>query len=388
MRGVDSVRHELRYGPEAIIGRWRTERDRKAKARLLNDWFNKLEADPPDVLIGANINKADGIRNHILGIAANSALRIGLSPPDDLLERLSYHDFHTTFRREVMEFEPTGVRALHSHVYPYYIEWCRAHRARGRVWVHTYHSPYFQVDPEQPIEPWQAEINRGLTEVARHADIRISVSKWQQKYLESEHGITTRYLPNGVDVRMCDRGAAGNFQSRHSIDHFVLYVGRDDAVKNPEEFLRLAQRMPSVRFVMIGSGLDTAWGQRILDGALPSNVKLLGNQSRLEVQNALAGCAALVLTSRWEGLPTLVLEAMAHGKPIVVSNAEGAVEAVNNGEFGRIYELGDLHDLEANVRAAIDGPARIEGAREQVLREYSWNVIAPQLDSIYRGDAA
>ncbi len=109
-----------------------------------------------------------------------------------------------------------------------------------------------------------------------HADVRLSVSKWQQEYLRSHHGIDADYLPNGVDVSSCDAADGERFKHKYRVSDYVLYVGRNDPVKNPAEFVRLAQQMPDRKFVMIGGGLTTTALATDWDVEAPSNLSVLG----------------------------------------------------------------------------------------------------------------
>lgn len=384
MRGIDTVRHELRYRPPAIWDHWKRARETARKRASLLDYFESIRRNPPDVLLGANIGRRHGVRHHLDGIRAHSSLNAELSPPDSLLDKITYHDLHTTLRAEVMAFSPRGVAVVHSHVYPYFIRWCNEHRDDGPLWVHTYHLPYFPIDDATPLEPWQAEINDTLVTVARNAHVRLSVSRWQASFLRSSAGIDTVHIPNGVDVKLCDEARSERFVSRVGADPFVLFVGRDDLVKNPADFVRLAARLPSLRFIAIGGGL--AAGAASLAGTdPPPNLRFLGGLSRGEVQDAIAACAALVVTSRREGLPTLVLEGLAHRVPVIVPNEPGCLEAVDGGRFGRVYPAGDIEALAECTLSALSSREGLEQAREMVLDVYDWRVVARQLDSVYRG---
>ncbi len=386
MNRVDQVRHELRYRPAAAWASWKEGRRISANRARLQKYFADLRAYPPEVLLGANIGgAANGILHHMAAIRNFSRLKVELSPPDWLLQHLTHHDFHTTFRDEVMSFEPRGIRVLHSNVFPYYIQWCRRQRDAVDLWVHTYHSPYTPLNDQHELEPWEKEFHHVLMNEARHADVRISVSKWQQKELRSEYEIETIHIPNGVNVGNCDLGDASRFRARFGDDPFILYVGRNEMVKNPQDLLRLAMQMPTERFVMLGGGLTAEavrerWG---IDA--PFNVTFGGSVSHIQVQDALAAASLVVTTSIREGLPTLVLEALAHRRAVVVSNEPGSVEVIDNGRFGMIYETGNVDDLEAKVRAALEGPRENAEARNYVLETYDWRVVAPQLDAIYSG---
>ena len=375
-----------RFRSSEAWSRWRYAAAQKRKHRLFQAWLSQLRTHPPEVLIGANFDRLGGVGQHIRGIRRHSSLRIEPAPSDELIASLEQYDFQSELCQDFMDFAPDGTRALHSHVFPWFIEWCRLHQKSGVRWIHTYHNMYFPEFARNELEPWQKEMNHVLLNDARHANVRISVSRWQSAYLEKEHGIETLYLPNGVDVAFCEGGNASRFVRKTGQTRFILYVGRNDPVKNPADFVRLSQRLPQHQFVMMGHGLspeilETEWGV-----AVPENLYHYGSATRAEVQDALAACSALVVTSKREGLPTLVLEAMTHRRAVVVPDDAGCMEAVGQGEFGFIYRQGDLDDLTAKTLAALANPDRGQRARQRVLTEYDWRVIAPKLDGIYRGE--
>jgi glycosyltransferase involved in cell wall biosynthesis len=376
---LERLRHELRYGWPDV----RSTLAGKRKERQLRKWLGQLTDSPPQVLLGANIDENGGVRQHLLGLRKYSTHSVEFAPPDWLRLKLSYHDFHTVFRRQFFEYRPDGVRAIHSHVFPYFIEWCAAKRSSSTKWIHTYHAPYFPEYGRNELEAWQIEINHVLIDVASHADMRVSVSRWQQAYLRDEHGIDTLYVPNGVDVEVCDEARASRFIDRYKLENFVLYVGRNDPVKNPVDFVRLAEKIPGKIFVMIGPGLsaDTMlsdWGINS-----PRNLHFVGGLPRAQVQDAIAASAAVVITSKREGLPTLVLEAMTHRKPVIVPNDPGCVEATDNGRLGFVFAHGALDDMASMTLGALEGMQDFEAGRAFVLSGYDWRVVAPQLDALY-----
>ena len=384
MQRVNQIRHELRHRPAAMLSTWKTARTTSAKRKLLLESFAQQKANPPEVLIGPNIGGNNGITHHISAIRNFSRLRVELSPPDRVMEKLTYHDLHTTFRAEVMNFEPTGTRVIHSHVFPYFIKWCSHHSGDVDLWVHTYHALYYPLD-SKPLAAWELEVNRVLLEEACAADVKISVSKRLQKELRDAHHIDSIHIPNGVNIAHCDLGDAQRFRERYRDSRPILYVGRNEAVKNPAEFVRLAERIPDQQFMMMGSGLTASELRSAWAVEIPRNVVLAGPASHIEVQDAIAACACVVVTSLREGLPTLVMEALAHKKPVVVSNEPGSLEVIDDGKFGRIYDLGNIESLEQAVREALAGPAEIPEARQHILENYDWRVVAPKLDEIYGG---
>jgi glycosyltransferase involved in cell wall biosynthesis len=309
-------------------------------------------------------------------------MRVELAPPEEVLRIVSPYEVTSSFRNRFFSYEPRGVTAIHSHVFPWFIEWCRSRKTKDAKWVHTYHLPYFLEHANGRMEAWQEEFNRSLVEDARHADVRLSVSRWQQDFLDGEHGISTTYLPNGVDVLSCDNADGTRFRDSTGLEDFVLYVGRNDPVKNPVEFVRLAARMPSTRLVMIGHGLSEAVVAEMAGSVAPSNLVIRGEASHAAILDAIAASSAVVVTSKREGLPTLVLEAMALEKNIVVPREAGCLEAVGEEGAGISYEPGALDDLEEKTRRALSLPPNTAG-RVRVLEEFDWRVVAAKLDRVY-----
>jgi glycosyltransferase involved in cell wall biosynthesis len=226
------------------------------------------------------------------------------------------------------------------------------------------------------------DINQSLLEVARHADVRISVSKWQRQELAERYGIETIYIPNGVDVQSCLTASGLRFRNRFQLEKFVLYVGRNDPVKNPEEFVALARQLDDVTCVMIGGDLSKST-MRELCGELPGNLHILGSQPSSVVADAIAAASVVVVTSRREGLPTLVLEAMTQNAQLVVPDEPGCLEAVRGGRFADVYSLGDVNDLTRKVGGLLQRPRQASGARDYVRQHYDWQAVAKQLDAVY-----
>ncbi len=370
------LRHEWRqYRYAAVMRR---------KRQIFETWLNHLRAHPPEVLLGANFAKFGGVRHHLQAIENHSSLNVALAPSERVLREVGAHFVANDFAESFQALELRGLRVVHSHVYPWYIDWSQAQQAKGLRWVHTYHSFYYPDNVTGELEPWQQEINHTLLTVARQADVCLSVSKWQTEELRLQHGITAHYLPNGVDVTLCDTANARSFVRKTGLRNFVLYVGRNDPVKNPIEFVQLARRLRGQQFVMIGGGLDKNCLRNDWDIDPPENLTMLGAIPHRQVLDALAACSVLVVTSKREGLPTLVMEAMALGKEVVVPDVAGCVEVVGGGAAGHIYQLGDIDQLAGQTLGAMQQQTLGSCAREKVLREYDWRVIAPQLDAIYR----
>lgn len=117
----------------------------------------------------------------------------------------------------------------------------------------------------------------------------------------------------------------------------VGMTGRLDEQKNPLDFIKAAAMVskgyPNVQFLFIGDGpLRPACEKLINELSLEEKFFLLGY--REDVSRILPILTIAALSSLWEGLPIVFLEALGAGKPIVANDVDGAKEVVINGETG------------------------------------------------------
>lgn len=140
--------------------------------------------------------------------------------------------------------------------------------------------------------------------------------------------------------------------------------------KAPEDFIAVAKRvcatMPRTRFVLVGDGKLRPLVERLLQQeGLADRVCLAG--WRQDIPVVMRALDAFLLTSHWEGLPRVLLEARASGLPIVATKAGGAEEAVAGGAESCFYEVGDIAGLATGVvRALQDHPT--SGRKSNVLK--------------------
>lgn len=81
--------------------------------------------------------------------------------------------------------------------------------------------------------------------------------------------------------------------------------------------------------------------------------------------------AVFVLSSLFEGLPTVLIEAMAVGTPVVSTNCpSGPLEILNQGEYGALTEVGDVEGLARAIVQTLDHPCKPELLRHRA-NEYS-----------------
>jgi len=173
----------------------------------------------------------------------------------------------------------------------------------------------------------------------------------------------------------------------------ILFVGRLASVKGIPVLLdamaRLRGAYPDARLVLVGDGPERPAieaAARAHPGLTPA-VTFLGYQSQDEVARHLASASMLVLPSFAEGVPVVLMEAMAAGKPVIATQVGGVAELVQDGVSGRLVPAGDDRTLEAAIKGLLSDPkarARMgEAGRRTVRQEFDAMEEAARLGILF-----
>ena len=173
----------------------------------------------------------------------------------------------------------------------------------------------------------------------------------------------------------------------------LLFVGRLAAAKGVpvliEAMPRILASFPDAHLTLIGDGPDrAALEDRVRRLGLSGAVTFAGYQSQDEVAEALARAAVFVLPSFAEGVPVVLMEAMAARRPVVATRIAGIPELVEDGVSGRIVPPGDGAALARAVCDILADPglaARMgEAGRRKVEAEFDIAHEAEKLAALFR----
>ena len=234
---------------------------------------------------------------------------------------------------------------------------------------------------------------------ARWADQLVAVSERQRDLLLRHHiapAAKVVTIPNGVDLSrhpspISRREARERLHLAPDVP-VVGMVARLVPQKGCGHFLRAARRvldeMPDVRFLLVGEGeLEDQIRQRLTDLSMEDRFSLLG--LRADTAEILRALDVFVLSSLWEGLPYVILEAMAAELPVVASRLPGLDEIVQDGETGYLTGLRDEAGIADRILTLLrdDDLRRRLGrqGRALVLRSYRAEDFRARLLALYRG---
>ena len=253
-----------------------------------------------------------------------------------------------------------------------------AHRAGVPRLVHTYHGfPFheFQAAPRRrayvQTERWLGQI----TDLALCVGTGVAVEAVRRQLISPERIRTIGVVADGPLVSGQGPSAAARAQARAALGlpgevTVVGTVGRLTYQKAPEDFLAALQALdrPGVTGVWVGDG-ELAGQIAARARAIPSIRVLLAGQ-RLDVPELLPAFDVFVLCSRYEGLPTAVVEAMVCGIPVVATAVNSVGDVVVPGETGLLVPPGHPALMAGAIGFLLDSPevaARMAAAAQAWL---------------------
>lgn len=167
-------------------------------------------------------------------------------------------------------------------------------------------------------------------------------------------------------------------------------VGRLSIQKSPSDFVRVAEVIhrskPDAHFVWVGDGpLEQDVRKLATALQLDSAFHWLGQRS--DVQKLLHLFDCIILTSRWEGFPLVVLEAMAAGVPVVATDILGTRELIQHGVNGWLAPARDTEALAGWALELLTNPSKAEAFRRasqaRVEDEFTRTRMLTMIQNLY-----
>lgn len=296
---------------------------------------------------------ADEVRRRDIELLVVPSLRRAIRPHRDLA---ALWMLVALFRRE----RPTIV---HTHSSKAGVLGRLAARIAGVPFVvHTVHGWSFNESTGRWGRRLAILLERAL---ARMTDVLVVVTpRDADKGLRCGIGRRSQYrvVRSGLDLSEFRASAGRRARARGAlgIPHDARVVGcvtRLAVQKDPLTMLRawaeIAGAVPGVRFVIVGDGPLRREVEAELDrSGIAERTLLLG--VRRDVAEVLASFDVFVLTSRWEGLPRAVIEAMAAGVPVVATDVDGVAEVIDDRLTGRLVPPGNAHAMASVILELFD----------------------------------
>ena len=197
---------------------------------------------------------------------------------------------------------------------------------------------------------------------------------------------------NGIDVDRWQSDAQGRAQARRELgigdEYLWLAVGRLETVKDYPSLLLAMTRTPEkTRLLVLGAGPRESELVELAERlGLKQRVRFAGFAPN--VVRWMRAADGFVLSSRYEGLPMVLLEAGACGVPVVATDVPGTREVVVNGETGWLAPAGDAQKLAKTMMKLMYMPpdaqhAMGERARRYVAEHFSLEAVLDRWERLY-----
>jgi glycosyltransferase involved in cell wall biosynthesis len=232
----------------------------------------------------------------------------------------------------------------------------------------------------------------------RHADAITAVTGAIVDTLVRDYGLErsrVAIIPNGADPPDPDREEP---EARRWREKFLatplkplwVVAGRLEEQKGHDVLFaalaRLVNNGLDFTLAVAGDGSRRSWLEsQALSLGLAPRVQFLGQLE--DVGGLLSSADAVLIPSRWEGLPLVLLEAMARARPIVASAVGGVRDAIEDGVHGTLVPPADeqalAEALEQLHRKADRGWRLGHAAAQRVRERYTWHAVVEDYEAVY-----
>ncbi len=266
------------------------------------------------------------------------------------------------------------------------------------------HGPYFLTGPAMGAEQDEAYFHRLTLErdAIVNAQGLTAPSLDLLERVREAYGVTLEHaevIPNPAP----SVPASDIWRADQSDPNLILFVGRFDRHKGGdfaiEAFARLARERPALRMAFVGPDhnystddgrpldLQSFLRETITDESILARFDFYDQLAASEITPLRQKAAVTLVASRWENFPMTVLEALAHGSPLVAPATGGITEIVEHEKNGLLFEPEDVGAIAANVARMLDSPelaARCGDAGvETIQNAFSIEVVARQTRDYY-----
>jgi colanic acid/amylovoran biosynthesis glycosyltransferase len=299
------------------------------------------------------------------------------------------------YRRVLLQgSEPPGRRLralLHSWLGVYYalllrssgVEHIHVHHGYFASWIAMVAARILDIEFSMTLHGSDLLVHAAYLDTKlKHCKFCVTISEFnRQRILERYPTVRADKI---VVRRMgVDPGADNFFPSQPSRENgklIMLAVGRLHPVKDHAFLVRacrlLKDREVPFACVIAGDGPEREFIEALIRTShLQAEVRLLGHLSRDDLDAYYARADLIVLTSRSEGIPLVLMEAMAHGKPVLAPAITGIPELVLDGKNGFLYRPGSLEDFAARVELIHHSQSALgplgRAAREHVRQHFN-----------------
>ncbi|WP_342436968.1 glycosyltransferase family 4 protein [Paenibacillus sp. FSL L8-0436] len=238
-----------------------------------------------------------------------------------------------------------------------------------------------------PIEKWLSRYTDCLITINKE-DYKISNTYFSAKTSEFVNGIGIdlgRFKPQTIESKMEYREKYG-FREE---DFILIYAGELSSRKHQDLLIQtihlLENKVPNIRLLLAGKGTEREKYESMVE-RLNLHDKVLFLGYREDINNLMLSSDVAVSSSRQEGLPVNVMEAMATALPLIVTDCRGNKDLVVNNLNGYVVGINDPNAFAGAIErlySSMDLRREFGMQSQNLIKEYSNEVVRKQIEKIY-----
>ena len=253
----------------------------------------------------------------------------------------SYSFFRPSYKRQLVDKINIGnydaVIGVHAFLSLHLASVRRHLNVRSVIaWMHNSYDALFEKE-----NPYLPGLKSFFANEMRRLDGIVVLSKSDEELFRKNLGLESVTIYNPLTLEPRGRASLG-YKKFLAIGRFSpKHKGFDLLIK---AFAVFARQNSDWTLEIVGEGEEgIIYRQLIIENKLEKRVKICPFTK--DIQRHYAGASAYVLSSRWEGQPLVLVEAMAHGLPIVSSDLPVAKELLEGRDCGMFFNCGDIDDM-------------------------------------------
>ena len=217
------------------------------------------------------------------------------------------------------------------------------------------------------------------------ADALISVSKKDLNIIKKRYSIqhnNNYYIPNGVNTEIFHK-------KKENGKMFVTFIGRLSYIKGFDIYMNVIKELyeydKDLNFLIIGKGPL----KKLIKPAQKTLPILHSDFYPYEKMVDIYNHSKVVLiTSRFEGVPTTILESLACETPVIASNVGGISEVLRNDENGLLIKDFNAKSAISKIIEFLHDQDKLStfgrNGRNLVLKNFSWDVVIDKIEMVYK----
>jgi glycosyltransferase involved in cell wall biosynthesis len=228
----------------------------------------------------------------------------------------------------------------------------------------------------------------------KKASILIAVSEETKNlYLKRYPWIKEKIImiPVGIDIEKFKPMNKMKVREKYGFsksDKIIMYVGRLEKEKSLDSLLKafkdVKTKVENVKLILVGDGREKEYLENVAKELKLKEVRFMGALEHDRIPEIMNCADLFILTSLYEGSPTVVKEALACGIPVVSTDVGDARDYVIDNKTGYLIKNHDYENISKLLIRCLEKGENMKENCVKIAQKYSWDKIAERTMEVYR----